>query len=371
MSVLQGIKNCLKRILPLPATSMLREMDVQNRRIDQLTAKVDSLNRTVNDLKKIIYKTNKPVYWRNETEYRVVNSNWGRITEQPDFKDKYLRLISGLDADSITIITRIIARQKKYLESGCIELDFFTREEQEKIRLLDENFTREIFKVSDTLYAYRNYLLPINHFESSVFYYRHGIDELKTIKNVRGRTVLDVGGFIGDSILVFSELQPKTIYSFEPDPDNYAIMQETLSINHITNAVPVNMALGNHSGTCILHKGGSVSGTVFREGVKYKEDVEVPMTTLDAFVEEHPLEIGLIKIDIEGGEPWFLEGAKKTISEQRPILLVSIYHNAHDFFELKPMIESWNLGYRFSIHKPTFGNATSETLLLCEVYDVE
>ena len=34
MSVLQEIKNCLKRILPWPATSMLREMDVQNRRID-------------------------------------------------------------------------------------------------------------------------------------------------------------------------------------------------------------------------------------------------------------------------------------------------------------------------------------------------
>lgn len=255
------------------------------------------------------------------------------------------------------------------MESGCIELDFFTREEQEKIRLLDENFTREIFKVSDTLYVYRNYLLPINHFESSVFYYRHGIDELKTIKNVRGKTVLDVGGFIGDSVLVFSELQPKTIYSFEPDPDNYAIMQETFSINHITNAVPVNMALGNHSGTCILHKGGSVSGTVFREGVQYKEEAEVPMTTLDAFVEEHPMEIGLIKIDIEGGEPWFLEGAKKTISEQRPILLVSIYHNAHDFFELKPLIESWNLGYKFRIHKPIYGSASGETLLLCEIYD--
>ena len=82
MSVLQGIKNCLKRILPLPATSMLREMGVLNQRIDQLTAKVDSLNRTVNDLKTItynIYKTTKPVYWRSEMEYRVVNSNWGGL----------------------------------------------------------------------------------------------------------------------------------------------------------------------------------------------------------------------------------------------------------------------------------------------------
>ena len=136
MSVLQEIKNCLKRILPRPATSMLREMDVQNRRIDQLTAKVDSLNRTVNDLKKIIYKTNKPVYWHSEMEYRVVNSNWGRITERPDFKEKYLQLISGLDADSITIITRLLR----------VRRSIWNRDAQSQIFLLGRNRRRYVFQ---------------------------------------------------------------------------------------------------------------------------------------------------------------------------------------------------------------------------------
>ncbi len=144
-------------------------------------------------------------------------------------------------------------------------------------------------------------------------------------------------------------------------------MQKTLSINKLTNVVAVPMALGDYSGTCVFHKSESCSGTVFRDGIQYSEDIEVPQTTLDDFVAEHPMEIGLIKVDIEGGEPFFLEGAKKTITEQRPILLLSIYHNAHDFFELKPMLESWNLGYSFHIHKPTFGSATGETLLIAEI----
>ena len=80
------------------------------------------------------------------------------------------------------------------------------------------------------------------------------------------------------------------------------------------------------------------------------------------------MEIGLIKTDIEGAEPDFLAGAKKTICGQKPILLIGICHTAHDFFEIKPLIESWNLGYRFSIYKPalTYGGAISDTVLVAE-----
>ena len=202
-----------------------------------------------------------------------------------------------------------------------------------------------------------------------MFYYRHGLDEVQTLERVKGKAILDVGGYIGDSVLVLSELEPRVIYSFEADPENYELMQKTIALNRIENAVPVMCALGDHEGTSTFHRGGSSSGTVYREGIRYTDEFEVPLTTLDSFVKEHPIEIGLIKVDIEGAEPFFLEGAKKTICEQRPILLLSIYHNAHDFFELKPLLESWNLGYRFHIHKPTYGNATSETLLIAEIMD--
>ena len=249
------------------------------------------------------------------------------------------------------------------------ELDLFTREEQEELRLLNENFNQEIFKVSEDLFVYRNYLLPINHFEASVFYYRHGLDEVQTLDRVKGKVILDIGGYIGDSVLVLSELGPKVIYSFEADPENFELMQKTIALNGIRNAVPIMCALGDHEGIGMFHRGGSSSGAVYREGIEYTDEFEVPLTTLDSFVEEHPMEIGLIKVDIEGGEPYFLKGAKKTICEQRPILLLSIYHNAHDFFELKPLLESWNLGYRFHIHKPTFASTTGETLLIAEIME--
>jgi hypothetical protein len=63
-----------------------------------------------------------------------------------------------------------------------------------------------------------------------------------------------------------------------------------------------------------------------------------------------------------------LAGAINTIKKQKPVLLLSIYHNANDFFEIKPLIESWNLGYKFKIRKLSMKEYfLVETMLICEI----
>lgn len=414
MRLTQSIKNILKHFLPPPIRSFNREIKRVLLAVDRIQQEVASLNKeqvtvltqvnadidkalelqkTILERQKVIEtnwsqseterKTqtlqlqqdikqvgqaipNKPVYWSNSFERRIVRENWGDVTEGPDFAQKFLRLTAGMDSKSIECIVRILSRQKRYLHSNQNSLDLFTRQEQEELRLLNENFYSEILKLSDDLYAYKNYLLPVNHFESSVFYYKHGLSQVKTLERVKGKSIVDVGGFIGDSVLVLSELSPSKIYTFEAVPENFDLLKKTIEINHIQNVVAENVALGAAAGTITMHIDGSGSTPIERSGLDYKGDIKVPVITLDDYVAEHKFDIGLIKVDIEGGEPAFLTGAKQTICTQKPILLLSIYHNAHDFFELKPLIESWNLGYKFSIHKPTYGNITSETLLLAE-----
>lgn len=313
------------------------------------------------------FDQNKKIVWNDEFERRLVSMNWGNVSDSPDFEEKFLKLTSGMDAESVLKITRILSRQKKFLNPDAKNLDIYTRAEQEELRLLRENFYNDVFCISEQLYIYKNYLLPINQFEPSVFYFKHGIDELKTSENVRGKAIIDVGGFVGDSALILSDLEPSTIYTFEAEPENFKLLKKTLELNNRKNVVAENVALSDSQGELVIHVAGSCSTTINRPGIKYTDEVVVPMTTLDDYVAEHNINIGLIKVDIEGGEPKFLQGAIKTICEQKPILLLSIYHNAHDFFELKPLIESWNLGYSFRIHKPTIGNTTSETLLLAEI----
>jgi hypothetical protein len=56
---------------------------------------------------------------------------------------------------------------------------------------------------------------------------------------------------------------------------------------------------------------------------------EIPVTTLDAFVSESKIEkIDIIKVDIEGSEIAFLEGARQTIADFRPRLMIEVNHGA-------------------------------------------
>lgn len=104
--------------------------------------------------------------------------------------------------------------------------------------------------------------------------------------------------------------------------------------------------------------------------VQHSNEIEnVQIITLDEFVRENKIEVGFIKVDIEGFEMEFLKGAKEAICTQKPAMLLSIYHQASDYFCIKPLIESWNLGYTFKFHQGIDYGIPTETALFCEVLE--
>lgn len=102
-----------------------------------------------------------------------------------------------------------------------------------------------ITQLSGDIYCYKSHYLPINHFEASVFYYKHGIDLLTNKGYVENKDILDVGGFVGDSVLVLEELKPRRIYTFEGEPNNYELIKKTIELNHLSNIIPENVAIGD------------------------------------------------------------------------------------------------------------------------------
>ena len=288
-----------------------------------------------------------------------------------DSAQRFSALISGLDNESRNTVSDIIHRMGMIADGNKSLQDVYTQREQEEFVRMNDEFSSKIVKLNDNLYYYNGYYLPVNQFDSSVFYSKYAIDELTTLDSVRNKDIIDAGGYVGDTALLFSSYTDKSIHVFEASPSNMDIIRETIRLNHLENIVPVSKALGEKSGTATFSLGerNSCNSLVERPGYNYPNHIEVPVITLDDYVRENNLEVGLIKVDIEGGEQLLLKGAVETIRTQHPILLISIYHSANDFFEIKPMIEKMCDKYTFRIIKPANSAIVIETILLAEVRD--
>ncbi len=319
--------------------------------------------------KKIRDKSEK--YYYDNIHEQAFLQDFHKYFARKDFQDKYSALIRNLDEESIKTIDTTIKQinRTKRLSDGVSSVDLYSQYEKSMFKKLDKEFFSKTLTVNENLFRYKNYFLPANYFGPSVFYYKHCIEYINNIDAIKGKCIIDAGASVGDSALIFSELDCDRIYSFEPNNETFDLLNSTIKINMLSKVVPVCLALGNDSTVKKLQLCGS--GSTLLEDEHSQDDYEVQdayVVRLDDYVRQHKLNVGLIKTDLEGFEQEFLQGAEHTIKTQRPILLISLYHKASDYFEIKPMIESWNLGYKFKIVKPLIYNVVNaETMLVAEV----
>ena len=304
----------------------------------------------------------------------LLNQTFFKMSDSEIF-EKAQKLCENMDLQSQNIVYQIIFRTKLAALSPSKKIFRLTQHEKKSLEYLDSDFYPRICEITPEVFYYEGYFLPIRHFEVSVFYYKHGLDSFssQTLAKIKNLDVIDVGGFIGDSALIFQSFTNKNIYSFEATSHNYNLMLQTLKLNNTNRIVPVKKGLGSKKTKMninILNTLSARSSLIADNNhLGDTKSEEIELITLDNYVKEHDLKIGLIKVDIEGFEMEFLKGAKETICSQKPAMILSIYHQASDFFDIKPLIESWNLGYTFRVYKPTDYSISFETTLMCEVLD--
>ena len=280
-------------------------------------------------------------------------------------QEKIQKLCENLDNKSKVIVHTLLNRCKEAYTQGKEIYTDITLEESQELEQIGQRFYGSIEQLSYKPYRYGHYLLPTDFFEISVLWHEHSLDELEssTLAKMKNKDIIDVGACVGDSALVFQKYTDKHIYAFEPTNENYTFLLQTIQLNNATRIIPINKALGASASKGQISVYGGSSSLIF-DNHTTSHDVEI--ITLDSFVRERNIQVGFIKVDIEGFEQEFLKGAKQTITEQKPAMLISIYHQASDFFEIKPMIESWNLGYRFKVVKATDLSLSDEIVLFCE-----
>ncbi len=162
--------------------------------------------------------------------------------------------------------------------------------------------------------------------------------ELDIIDKYADKTkdALDIGVYRGVYSYKLSQ-NFKTVHSFEPNPLLFPYLEKNLK-KIIKNLVLYNYALSDVNGESELKlpirsksffkgnieelfKLGAATIHPDNKILNYKK-IPIKMKKLDEFKIDN--KIGFIKIDVEGHEKNVLEGARETIKQNKPILLIEI-----------------------------------------------
>ena len=145
-----------------------------------------------------------------------------------------------------------------------------------------------------------------------------------------GMTVIDIGAHIGYYSLLFAKCVGSTglVFSFEPLPENFALLQKNIQLNELNNVQSFCSALFSSSRELSLsvpdESPNSGDGSVIHD--RGSKHILVPAITLDSFCARANIQPDVLKMDVEGAEYDVLLGAQETISSCRPKLLIELHH---------------------------------------------
>lgn len=149
---------------------------------------------------------------------------------------------------------------------------------------------------------------------------------------------IDIGAFDGWTSKYFRKFygECNQIIMMEPDENNLRTL--TQENNEIENSLILPFGAGLTSETVSFNSAGSASS--FNEG----GSDTIRLEPLDRLINT---KVGMIKLDIEGGELSAIQGAARLIREQRPVIACGCYHSPSQMTEIPLLISSFGLDYKY------------------------
>jgi FkbM family methyltransferase len=146
----------------------------------------------------------------------------------------------------------------------------------------------------------------------------------------QGYTVLDVGANIGYYSVMLSRLvgDAGKVYAFEPTQHFIEPLHRNLDENRIHNVEVLNFGLSNKACEVVIDIGPSSATIHSPAGFdKVLSHETIRLSTLVDFVDNHKIEqLDFIKIDVDGHEPMFFEGAWPVLDRISPVILCEVSH---------------------------------------------
>ena len=159
-------------------------------------------------------------------------------------------------------------------------------------------------------------------YENSILYLVEEFINQK-LPAAKNSTVLDIGANIGNHSIFFAKMFKK-VYAFEPNPVTYEVLKINCNfISETKNIEPFNFGLSDIDGTLpFLINHSNIGGSAIAKNEETSENIiDVSVKKLDDLTIMNNTTIALIKLDVEGHELKVLEGAKNTLSKNKPAIL--------------------------------------------------
>ena len=144
-------------------------------------------------------------------------------------------------------------------------------------------------------------------------------DDYFNVLDVRNKSVLDVGAYVGDSAILFVLRGARRVVAVEPSPWAYNVAKKNVEANGLGDVITlVNCAVAREDGKVLMLPAAETSSG-FRAVIAAGGQVPVPTCTLDSLIERYgPFDV--VKMDCEGCEHESIPYSRR-IGEVKEILV--------------------------------------------------
>ncbi len=168
--------------------------------------------------------------------------------------------------------------------------------------------------------------------------------DLDLVSCNKDEVFVDIGGFIGDTLISYSNAfgkeNYKNLYCYEIVPTNIEYIKANVDRFKLENVIVREKGVSDKKGVLYLSDDELSSISQLHEEGK----IEVETVTIDEDIKGR---VSFIKMDIEGAEEKALIGCRKKIEEYHPKLSLSVYHNNNHLWKLARIIDEIDPDYKF------------------------
>jgi len=193
-----------------------------------------------------------------------------------------------------------------------------------------------------------NFGIGLSEFERLVNKYQY--KNIITLK--KGEVIIDAGAYVGKDSKIFAWINgfKNIVYALEPQEKPFMVLLNNVKKHNYDEVImPLKLGVWSSNTKKRLKGKGSSASVICTPNYGRDHHQEIDCITIDDYFKD--INIGFIKMDVEGAELEALKGSKKIISKLKPKLAISVYHKARDLIDIPLFLKRIRPDYELYIQQ--------------------